>query len=80
MKTNKNIETNIEGLPKLLTPNDIREYFKTFNDGKSIGNNKLYCMIRSKTFPSFKIGKNYYIIEDKFIEWLNQQTKKINYI
>lgn len=61
--------SDINNLPKLLKPKDIKKYFK-------IGKDKLYELLKDRTFPSVKVGRYYYVLEDEFIEWLNKQTKK----
>ena len=33
-------------------------------------------MVRRKDFPALKIGKRFYIIENKVDEWLNKQAEK----
>lgn len=41
-----------------------------------IGNDKAYALMHSKGFPSTRIGKTYFITEEKFNEWLNKQAGK----
>ncbi len=67
------MENQINNLPKLLTPQDLKKYFVQNNI--KMGNDKLYALLKQKDFPSFKIGSNYYIIEKDFIEWMTKQTK-----
>ena len=59
-------------LPKLLRPKDIKEYYK-------IGDVKLQELLNRRDFPSFRLGRDWFIIEDKFIEWMAQQTKKLKF-
>ncbi len=56
-------------LPNLLTPKEVQEYLH-------IGNNTLYNLLSQKDFPSFRLGKRYYIFEDKFLEWMDMKSKK----
>ena len=48
-----------------LTPKDIQE--KT-----GLGRDTVYALFRKKHFPSFKIGKNYYILDEDFNKWENR--------
>lgn len=48
---------------KLLTVKDIQAIF-------NCSNHKAYSIMRSDTFPSTKIGKQYYVTEDNFNKWL----------
>lgn len=59
----------VEDLPTLLLPEQIKQYFK-------IGNDKLYELLHRRDFPS--IGGCYYVLNDEFILWVKNQTKKIN--
>jgi len=63
-------ENNYHNLPKLLTPKDVQAYLH-------IGDAKLYNLMKQKNFPSFRLGRQYYILEDKFIEWMEMKTKKL---
>lgn len=67
-----NINENNTELPKLLTPKEVGEYLH-------IGQNKLYDLMKRRDFPSIHLGGRWYIIEPKFIEWMEQQTKKLKY-
>lgn len=60
------METN---LPKLLSAKDIKSYLKC-NDAK------VYALLKQRTFPSFRIGKKYYVDEKKFIEWMSTAEKQ----
>ena len=35
-----------------------------------------YELCKRRDFPSFKIGKNYYIQADKIPEWIERESKK----
>lgn len=56
-------------LPKLLTPKEVKTYLKC-NDST------LYALLKERSFPSFRIGKRYYIDEEKFSEWLERKQKE----
>jgi hypothetical protein len=50
--------------PKVLTPKDVQEILNWSKD-------QVYCLFKSRKFPSEKIGKSKYIIpKDRFLEWL----------
>lgn len=67
------MENEQNNLPNLLAAKDVKKYLKC-------GNEKLYKLLKQKTFPSLRIGGKWYIIEDKFIDWMELQTKKANKI
>lgn len=51
---------------------DIRCLYYTVKDIQSIigcGRDKAYSLARSKTFPSTKIGKTFYIDKEEFEKW-----------
>ena len=41
-----------------------------------IGRDKAYALMRSKAFPSTKIGSTYIVTKDKLEEWLNSVSGK----
>ena len=59
----------MEQLPELLTPQEAKQYFHC-ND------RTIYNLCRRKDFPSFRIGKRYFINKDELIEWMKKETKK----
>ncbi len=67
----KNIPTegNINNLPKLLTPKQVKEYL-------GVGNDKLYQLLKERTFPSIRIGGKFYILEKDLAEWIEKQMTK----
>lgn len=60
---------NINKLPKLITSRQLKQYL-------GCGELKLYELLGRRDFPSIRIGKKYYILFDKFIEWLEKESKK----
>ena len=40
------------------------------------GRDKAYALMRSKAFPSIKIGNTYIVTKDKFEEWLDSVSGK----
>ncbi len=55
-------------LPVLLSAKDVKMYLKC-ND------TTLYGLLKQRDFPSFRVGKKYYIDEEKFIEWMSKSSK-----
>ena len=56
-------------LPELLSPKQVKEYL-------GCNNTTLYGLLKSRTFPSFRIGKRYYIEKDKFLVWMENKQKE----
>ena len=55
-------------LPNLITASDVKKYLKC-------NNTTLYGLLKQRDFPSFRIGKKYYINENEFIIWMSKQSK-----
>jgi len=56
-------------LPELMTVKELQNYL-------GIGKDKAYALVRSKSFPSAKIGGRYYVIKPDFVSWLERQIGK----
>ena len=56
-------------LPELMTIKELQSYL-------GIGKDKAYALVKSKSFPSTKIGGRYYVIKPYFISWLERQRGK----
>lgn len=56
-------------LPELMDIKQLREYF-------DCGIDAAYMLVRRKDFPSFKLGKRYYIVKDRLVDWVDRQSKK----
>ena len=58
-------------LPVLMSAAEVKQYLKC-------NNTTLYGLLKQRDFPSFRIGKKYYIDQEKFIAWMdkNQRVKK----
>ncbi|GAA0860174.1 hypothetical protein GCM10008916_25340 [Clostridium nitritogenes] len=54
--------------PILLTPMQAKKLL-------GVGRNEIYNLCKNKKFPSFKIGKKYYINKDKLQEWADKQCR-----
>lgn len=55
-------------LDKMLKVKDIQEHL-------GISKNKVYALIRTKGFPKIKIGRNYYLPEEQYKKWVNENLK-----
>ena len=53
-------------LPELMTIKELQNYL-------SIGKDKAYALVKSKSFPALKVGGRYYIIKTDFVVWLGKQ-------
>ncbi|MGI5906752.1 MAG: helix-turn-helix domain-containing protein [Candidatus Pararuminococcus gallinarum] len=59
--------TEANRLPLVLTPTDIAAVL-------GISRNTVYEVIHRKDFPAFKVGKQYRISRERFINWMNGQA------
>ena len=57
----------LKNLPPLLTTQEL---------AKVLGISVLFCytLVKSKGFPSFRIGKKWIIATDKLMDWIDLQT------
>ena len=51
---------------EILVPEEAREILK-------VGKSTMQDLLHRKDFPSYKIGRRWYIKKDKLIEWINNQ-------
>ena len=60
-------KAELKNLPQLLTPQELAE---------AMGISLPFCykLIRSKGFPSFRVGKKWLISTDKLMEWIDIQA------
>lgn len=56
-------------LPELMSVKELQNYL-------GIGKDKAYELVKSKSFPSLKIGGRYYIAKPDFVEWIGRQKVK----
>ena len=61
-----NVSTNI---PKGLNADDIQVILKLSRAG-------VYTLIHREDFPTIRIGKRMLVPEDKFIQWLDEQSRR----
>lgn len=59
----KVVYRSFEELPVLLTPEHVGAVL-------GVSRNIAYAVVHSKGFPAIKIGKQYRINRDKFIQWM----------
>ena len=57
----------LKNLPPLLTTQELAKVL-----GVSVS--FCYTLVKSKGFPSFRIGKKWIIATDKLMEWINLQA------
>lgn len=53
----------------MLTVKDLQRVLR-------IGRDRAYALMRSKAFPSIKIGARYYVTQEALNEWLRQYAYK----
>lgn len=53
---------------KMLKVSDIQRHL-------GVSKNRAYELIHMKTFPKIQIGHRFYIPENKYQEWINNNTK-----
>lgn len=56
-------------LPDLISPMELMKYLKC-------SKTTAYEICRRRDFPSFKIGKRFYIEIDKIPEWIEKESRK----
>ena len=61
-----NVSTNI---PKCLNADDIQVILKLSRAG-------VYTLMHREDFPTIRIGKRMLVPEDKFIQWLDEQSRR----
>ncbi|ACL69107.1 helix-turn-helix domain-containing protein [Halothermothrix orenii] len=59
--------------PLLLDAKDLQRILR-------INKNHIYRLFKQASFPSIQIGKRYVIEKNNFREWLNQQSRKNEFI
>ena len=59
----------IQKLPPLLTPQVLAEVL-------GVPISFCYTLVRSKGFPSFRVGKKWLISTDRLMEWIANQTNE----
>ncbi|MFC0905288.1 helix-turn-helix domain-containing protein [Clostridium sp. MT-14] len=64
---------NFKVLPSKPDPSKIMTV-KQFYESTPFGLEKIYQLCHRKDFPSLKVGKRYYILRDRVMEWFEQHT------
>lgn len=67
MMSNQLSYRDVQDLPLVMTPEDIAKVLQ-------ISRNTAYEVVHREDFPVFKIGKQYRVSRENFIEW----TKKLS--
>lgn len=60
---------NIDQMPKMLNAEDIQNILGISRSGS-------YQLMHREGFPTIFIGKRMVVPEDKFKEWLDEQTRR----
>lgn len=61
---------NYEELPLTLTAEDLSRFL-------GISKCSCYAMFKRIDFPTIKIGRRVLVSRDRFLEWLEKQTKEV---
>ena len=63
-------------LPYLLDPETVKKEFFSGEGMPNLNLAAVYKLFRREDFPSFKIGRRFYVPRDLFLDWLNGQAKR----
>lgn len=63
------IYKNAEELPMILNVQEVSDYI-------GLGQSQTYELVRRIDFPAFKIGNRIFVPKDKFLDWIDNQTKE----
>lgn len=61
---------SVEELPAIMQAKDVQEVL-------GISKGKTYELMNSADFPTIYLNKRMVVTKDKFLEWLNQDKRKI---
>ena len=64
-----NVRVDTSRSATLLDVSDLEEIFK------GVGKNQIYELMRDKGFPSFKLGRKWFVEVRLFNKWLAQQPR-----
>lgn len=62
-------QTNFPTIPNCLTADDIQAILKISRAG-------VYTLMHRVDFPTIRIGKRMLVPEDKFVQWLDEQSQR----
>ena len=62
-------QTNFPNIPNCLTADDIQAILKISRAG-------VYTLMHRVAFPTIRIGKRMLVPEDKFVQWLDEQSQR----
>jgi len=57
-------------MDRILTVRDVQEAF-------GCGKNQAYEIVHANGFPSFQIGRRFYVYQKAFAEWLEKNKNKV---
>lgn len=63
-------------LPYLLDPETVKKEFFSGEGMPNLNLAAVYKLFRQENFPSFRIGRRYYVPRDLFVSWLNEQAER----
>lgn len=61
---------NYDELPLTLTADDLSKFL-------GISKGSCYSMLKRDDFPTIKIGKRVLVSRDRFIQWLEKNTREV---
>ena len=62
-------QTNFPNIPNCLTADDVQAILKISRAG-------VYTLMHREDFPTIRIGKRMLVPEDKFVQWLDEQSRR----
>lgn len=65
-----NRPTDLDTLPHILGVDDIATAF-------GIGRNSAYDLMNNPNFPSFKVGRKWFVLRDSFIAWMSEKSDSV---
>ena len=64
------MEYALDTLPTLMSVSEFRDYL-------GIENHKAYAIVKERSFPSFKIGRKYYVNKGELPERIEKQSMRV---
>ena len=61
----------MNGIPNLIS---VQDFAEQLSKNVPFGVNKIYAMVKEPGFPSVRLGGRYYVMVDKFNEWLEKKA------
>jgi len=60
---------NLKSSSNIITITELKERYK-------IGNDKAYALVKERSFPAFKLGRRWNIIESELEKWERERSKE----